>query len=113
MSVPDLGFAPANPHRDTEGMGEEVRCRQCHVFRATDEVFVANGFTGLPQDLRPGERFSDGSPPVIPHPVFMRENCVACHTGPGAREEIRTSHPERDRCRQCHVEQTTPGLFTP
>jgi hypothetical protein len=33
----------------------------------------------------------------------MRENCAACHTGPAAREEIRTTHPERIRCRQCHV----------
>jgi predicted CXXCH cytochrome family protein len=37
----------------------------------------------------------------------MRENCAACHVGPGAREEIITTHPERTRCRQCHVPVTT------
>jgi cytochrome c-type protein NapB len=42
----------------------------------------------------------------------MRENCAACHTGPAAREEIRTSHPERTRCRQCHVPVTTREIFT-
>jgi predicted CXXCH cytochrome family protein len=49
----------------------------------------------------------DGAPPTIPHKVFMRENCGACHVGPGAREEILTTHPERTRCRQCHVPVTT------
>jgi cytochrome c-type protein NapB len=37
----------------------------------------------------------------------MRENCAACHSGPGARAEIITTHPERVRCRQCHVPVTT------
>ena len=41
----------------------------------------------------------------------MRENCAACHDGPGAREEIRTSHPERTRCRQCHVPVTDNQPF--
>jgi cytochrome c-type protein NapB len=41
----------------------------------------------------------------------MRENCAACHAGPAAREEIRTSHPERTRCRQCHVEVTARSEF--
>ena len=26
----------------------------------------------------------ENAPPVMPHPVFMRENCVACHSGPAA-----------------------------
>ena len=43
------------------------------------------------------------SPPVIPHQLQMRENCLACHAGPGAPKEIRVSHPERINCRQCHV----------
>src|SRR5262249_32598426 len=44
-----------------------------------------------------------GSPPPIPHSLEMRENCRACHAGPGAVDELRTSHPERVSCRQCHV----------
>ena len=43
-------------------------------------------------------------------PVF-KKNCVACHDGPGAREEVRTTHPERWRCRQCHVPVGTRDEF--
>ncbi len=64
---------------------------------------MASGFEGLAQDLTAGDRATAGAPPRIPHRMLMRENCVACHDGPGAREEVRTSHPERWRCRQCHV----------
>lgn len=111
LAVEGLGYAPPSPHEITRGMGDTARCRQCHVFSRTSEVFVASGFTGMAQDLRRGTRLYDGAPPVIPHPVFMRENCIACHTGPAAREEIRTSHPERTRCRQCHAASRTGELF--
>ncbi len=103
ISVSGLGFAPASPHDDTREEGAAQRCRQCHVFVTTNELFVANAFQGLEQDMRAGGRLYTGAPPTIPHKIFMRENCAACHTGPAAREEIRTSHPERTRCRQCHV----------
>jgi cytochrome c-type protein NapB len=33
----------------------------------------------------------------------MRENCIACHTGPGAVVELRVEHASRGNCRQCHV----------
>jgi cytochrome c-type protein NapB len=111
MSVPDLGFAPASPHEKTEGMSAMSRCQQCHVFRRTKELFVESAFAGFAQDLRHGKRLHDLAPPVIPHKILMRENCVACHAGPAAREEIRTSHPERVRCRQCHAEQRTTERF--
>jgi cytochrome c-type protein NapB len=114
MSVAGLGFAPPSPHSETAGLGEVRYCRQCHLFqRVADpgDVFVANTFVGLSQDLRHGRRLNPLAPPVIPHRVFMRENCVACHSGPAAREEIRTSHPERMNCRQCHVEQVTSDTF--
>ena len=111
VEVPGLGFSPPMPHAATPGLSALSRCTQCHVFRSTDDVFVANAFVGLAQDLRRGERATTGAPPVMPHPVFMRENCLACHTGPAAREEIRTTHPERDNCAQCHVPSVTEALF--
>jgi nitrate reductase cytochrome c-type subunit len=111
MEVPGTGFAPPMPHEMTGGISAIGNCRQCHVFRESDEVFVANDFVGLRQDLRPGARYYGGAPPVMPHPVFMRENCLACHSGPAAREEIRTSHPERVNCRQCHVPAVTREMF--
>ncbi len=111
MAVPDVGFAPASPHEATAGMSAISRCRQCHVFSETDDLFVANAFVALRQDLRRGRRLNDLSPPVIPHKTFMRDNCAGCHAGTAAREEIRTSHSERIRCRQCHVAESTRSLF--
>jgi len=112
MEVQDLGFAPPSPHEETLGMSAISRCRQCHVPTVTTETFVANGFQGMRQDLRRGRRLNALAPPTIPHKTFMRENCLACHSGPAAREEIRTDHPERTRCRQCHVPVETGTLFT-
>lgn len=105
-------FAPAAPHAGTGAAGATQRCRQCHVFVTTDALFAASGFIGLPQNLRSGGRATPGAPPTIPHRLLMRENCAACHTGPGARDEIRSSHPDRQRCRQCHVPVTDTGEFT-
>ena len=111
VAVEGTGFSPPSPHEATSGMSATSRCRQCHVFRETETFFVDNSFVGLRQDLRRGRRLYDGAPPVIPHKILMRENCHACHAGPAAREEIRTSHPERARCRQCHVERMTNEVF--
>jgi cytochrome c-type protein NapB len=103
MFVPNVGFAPAMPHLETPGLSRASNCRQCHVFRETEAVWVSSDFEGRPQDLRRGSRMYPHAPPVIPHAVFMREACAACHSGPAAREEMRCTHPERLRCAQCHV----------
>jgi cytochrome c-type protein NapB len=111
LEVPGIGFAPPVPHENTLPPGPFSRCNQCHVFKQTDTVFAESDFEPLRQDLRAGRQLNALAPPVIPHMVFMRENCFACHTGPAAREEIRTPHPERANCRQCHVEATTDTRF--
>lgn len=109
----EMGFAPPMPHEASPGtgVGKFARCNQCHVYKASDDLFVENTFTGLRQDLRHGRRQNPLAPPVMPHHVFMRENCAACHTGPAGREEIRTPHPERQRCNQCHVPRVTETEF--
>lgn len=101
--VPGIGFAPPNPHRKTPGMSGAARCQQCHVFQSTREVLVVNDFHPLLQDLRRGERLYASAPPVIPHGLFLREDCAACHAGPASRPEVRCSHPERVNCLQCHA----------
>ena len=45
-----------------------------------------------------------------PHDLFFRGNCLACHSGPSAVAEIRTAHPERADCRQCHVAVRIPTV---
>ncbi len=111
MELEDVGFAPPSPHDNTAAPSAISRCRQCHVFRQTEALLVGNSFVGLEQDLRRGARLNALAPPTIPHRVFMRENCAACHTGEAARVEIVTPHPERSRCRQCHVPVRTRDLF--
>lgn len=101
--LPGLGAAPANPHLMTAGMSTESRCRQCHVFQSTNELFVNADFEPFKRMKAAGERAQPNAPPTIPHALFMRESCSACHTGPAARPEIRCTHPDRTRCQQCHV----------
>ncbi len=90
-------YAPVTPHP------EMVNCRQCHVVQKTKGYFKENFFvkksapkTGINNALLT-------SPPMIPHQIQMRENCLSCHAGPSAPKEIRVLHPERVNCRQCHV----------
>jgi cytochrome c-type protein NapB len=89
-------YAPVVPHPDL------ASCRQCHVRPAGPEPFRPTTWeTVAPPSI--GRAAMPGSPPPIPHGLEMRENCVACHAGPAAVVEIRTTHPERMNCRQCHV----------
>lgn len=97
-------YAPVVPHP------ELFSCRQCHVPKVTESIFRGNRFRSAPA---PAIHRSElpGSPPVIPHELQMRENCLACHAGPGAVEEIRVTHPERVNCRQCHMLQQENSLW--
>lgn len=79
-------------------------CTQCHVtsepnFEGTPAPF--NDFAGHFED-REAERAWEGAPPVIPHSVWMRSNCDSCH-GVAGPPGLRTSHPERRSCTQCHA----------
>jgi len=103
IHVPEHGFAPPSPHAGTERAAAMDRCTQCHAYRTTEELFIASTFRGLTAEGSRASRAHDGAPPVIPHPLFLRGNCLACHDGPAAREAIRCSHPTRTRCKQCHV----------
>jgi len=89
-------YAPVTPHPEMQN------CRQCHVPVNTDKVFRESNFHKTAEP-KMGQAALTGSPPMIPHALQMKENCLACHAGPGARKEIRVSHPERVNCRQCHV----------
>lgn len=89
-----------------------VSCNQCHVeqtnarFDATDWASAGtNSFAGLASTGK-GPRLYDGSPPVVPHTTLMRERCISCH-GPRGEDGLRTSHPERHNCNQCHTPSAT------
>lgn len=90
------------------------RCHQCHGAGGRPPGYAENllgwrpaAWPQLPV-VTPGE-----TPPPIPHDLQGRGNCLACHAGPGAVAEIRTSHPEWADCRQCHVAPDPwAGVFT-
>lgn len=107
-AIAGVGVAPASPHGDAAASGAMRRCRQCHAPVAVTTAFVTSRFTGLAQGPWRGTRATPGAPPTIPHTLQLRGECLTCHAGPGARAEIRTTHPERVRCRQCHVPDRAP-----
>lgn len=89
-------YAPVTPHP------ELINCRQCHVAPKTKFDFVENEFEKGPEP-ETGMAALPGSPPMIPHSLTMRSNCLSCHAGPAAPKEIMVTHALRVNCRQCHV----------
>ncbi len=89
-------FVPVTPHP------ENTLCFQCHAQVETKELFVASDWKSIAPP-RLGVSALASSPPTIPHSLQLRENCISCHTGPGAVVEIRVDHASRGNCRQCHV----------
>jgi nitrate reductase (cytochrome), electron transfer subunit len=77
-------------------------CTQCHAMGEVLPPPAASEWTTRAWPAT-AQRAMPGSPPRIPHDFHLRGNCVACHAGPGAVAEIRTTHPERANCRQCHL----------
>ncbi|BDD06344.1 hypothetical protein AUTU_38270 [Aureibacter tunicatorum] len=90
-------YAPVTPHP------EMSNCKQCHVTQETTSLFKHNNFYKKKTPKVGENNALPGSPPVIPHQIQLRENCLSCHSGPSAPKEIRVSHPERSNCLQCHV----------
>lgn len=108
----ETGLTVGGLRAPVPGHAMMANCTQCHV-----QSSVPSGLAGLPLAGEPvhnvfagngepesGPRAWAGAPPTIPHPIFMRQNCMACH-GPEGRPGIRTSHPQRGQCVQCHVNQ--------
>lgn len=86
-------------------------CTQCHVpavgprIPMTEmsllEPLTENHFAGLNAPLK-GTRAWPQAPPTIPHSTRMRSDCLSCH-GPQGLFGLRTPHPDRPSCTQCHV----------
>lgn len=112
-------------HRDGIAMADHVApriphqayssCTQCHVESASshfmDQPTAGNTFAGF---FAPplSHRAALGAPPVIPHATAMRIDCVACH-GLLGREGLRTTHPERQNCLQCHATAASLDFMSP
>lgn len=77
-------------------------CRQCHAPGAARWSEGLVDWRPMPWPAGPRAVEPGGVPP-IPHDQFFRGNCLACHSGPSAVAEIKTTHPEQADCRACHV----------
>jgi hypothetical protein len=104
--VDDAVAGVAFPRPGDEG------CRQCHAPAIRTASVALAGWEPAPWPEVRGAP-ADGTPPVVPHDLALRGNCLACHMGPGAVAEIRTRHPERADCRGCHVEGDAPPAERP
>lgn len=99
-----ITYAPRTPHP------ENAACMQCHVEEVTTTLFREIDWRTVPfPEL--GHVAYEGAPPTIPHPLQMRGYCPACHGGAAAAPELRSTHPERLNCRQCHVTQDEVAPF--
>ena len=97
-------FAPVTPHP------EWANCKQCHVPQKTKQSFRGSNWEKIaaPSIHRVA---MVGAPPMIPHALDLKNNCLSCHAGSAAPKEIRVSHPERVNCRQCHLPVNTEEIF--
>jgi cytochrome c-type protein NapB len=85
-------------------MDPSARCRQCHSAGGMLWKDSASSFKPLPWPQLAARASGEHAPPPIPHTLELRGNCLSCHSAPAGVKEIRTSHPERANCRQCHLE---------
>ena len=94
----DGRVAMASPHP------QYYNCQQCHVQAkmVPSAKEPATSWHGLDEPTR-GERGYLISPPTVPHRIYLRENCLSCHGPQNPDMRMRTSHPERSSCLQCHV----------
>ena len=96
----------------TPSADPNARCPMCHGSSGTVRpeaslTWETTVWPRLPALIR------DQDPPPIPHDLRFRENCLTCHAGPAAVAELRTRHPDRAGCRQCHlVLDPEAGAFT-
>ena len=92
-------IATRMPHEHLPG------CTQCHVLGAPSSAPApearGNMFFGIKAPFE-GQRAWQGAPPTIPHSTLMRTDCLSCH-GAAGQPGMRTSHPERLACMQCHA----------
>ncbi len=86
--VSDNAYAPVTPHP------QFTNCVQCHVPQRSDTLFRETDWASVKQPT-PLPAAMKGGPPPIPHSLQTRENCLACHSGPSSRADIRSPHPAR------------------
>ena len=93
--------SPRTPHPQL------TNCTQCHLssksaFPEAKAEPVETSWQGLDTPTT-GSRANLVAPPTMPHRKYMREDCQSCHSHQSPYNWMRTPHPERTNCIQCHV----------
>jgi len=95
--------APAMSHET------HASCLQCHAPSrepaagpAAPEPFSSPGSDFVGRGSERGSRAWPGAPPTVPHSEQMRTRCESCH-GVFGKLGMRSTHPWRQSCRQCHA----------
>lgn len=116
LSCHQQGLSVGKKVASTMSHDFKSQCLQCHAQAsgtgtagdvlladalAGQGTYGSNVFAGY-RGPTTGDRAWDIAPPEIPHRTFMRENCLSCHAE-GGSAPLRTTHPERASCQQCHV----------
>jgi cytochrome c-type protein NapB len=102
--------------RTASAMSHEfmTNCTQCHVpsesampvdRSITGTMSEDNTFAGLAEPTG-GDTAWYGAPPQIPHQTWMRSECTSCH-GTLGKEGMKSTHPWRQNCQQCHAPSST------
>ena len=83
-----------------------ANCTQCHAEsfgdrNTNDKAWAKSLFTGFP-GYGSGSRAGPAAPPTVPHPTWMRQNCMSCH-GVHGSHGLKAAHPWRQNCVQCHA----------
>jgi cytochrome c-type protein NapB len=110
------GFALGGRRASPVPHAAYASCTQCHVtdsasftrLDANPAARVESRWQGLASPTSAAIAY-EGAPPAVPHSTWMRERCESCH-GPEGRAALRTPHPERRSCLQCHPSTGGRGL---
>lgn len=102
--------APAMSHPRFES------CTQCHAAASgppspPPPPLTGSTFVGA-SPAASGERAWKGAPPTIPHATRMRSECGSCH-GVAGSLGMRSTHPWRESCTQCHTPSAALDQRTP
>ncbi len=93
----DKQRGPETPHPN------QLSCRQCHVVSSGESVAFGHTIFQGALPGKGGNRSHPIAPPLIPHPLQNRKECLSCHGDLGDLKAPTSSHQDRLSCSQCHI----------
>lgn len=98
--------APVTPHPAVP------ECRHCHLRAKAVGTFRETTFAPAPAPQRLARALPGAPPPMVHPPSALRVGCLACHGPKATVKALKTEHPERADCQQCHVSRRSTEAFS-